>query len=232
VIRAERGYAVCTTGRSGSNVLCQYLASTGLLGRPREYFNAAARRMYDHPDYPDERGRQIEHVLTTGATANGIYGIKVFPGHFDLVAETLAWPRLLPDLRFLLLQRHDLLGQAISSLRESQTGQWRSTMPVQGTPSYDGDRIHECLRGIVRDYARWELFFARNGIEPTRVAYETLVDDPQACVDDIAAVFGLRGRTPIDMGQVTLQIQRDALTAEWRARFLAERRNLDMLDAL
>jgi LPS sulfotransferase NodH len=105
-------------------------------------------------------------------------------------------------------------------------------MPAQGTPSYDGDQIYERLLGIVRDYARWELFFARNGIEPTRVAYETLVEDPQACVDEVAAMFGLRGRTPIDLGQITLEIQRDALTDEWRARFLAERRNLGVLDAL
>jgi LPS sulfotransferase NodH len=35
--RANRGYAICTSGRSGSNVLCQYLASTGLLGKPLEY---------------------------------------------------------------------------------------------------------------------------------------------------------------------------------------------------
>jgi LPS sulfotransferase NodH len=45
-------------------------------------------------------------------------------------------------------------------------------------------------------------------------------------------MFGLRGRTPIDLGQITLEIQRDALTDEWRARFLAERRNLGVLDAL
>jgi len=229
---ADRGYAICTSGRSGSNLLCQYLASTGLLGRPREYFNAPGRRMFDDPDYPDGREKQIEQVLTTGATANGIYGIKMFPEYIDAVAEALPWTQRLPNLRFVLLRRHDLLGQAISFVRGLQTSQWRSTVPAQDTPSYDGDLIYERLRGIVRDYARWELFFARNGIAPARVAYETLVDDPQGCVDQVAGMFGLAGRTPIDRTQITLQVQRDALTEEWRARFLAERRDLDRMDAL
>ena len=115
--RGDRGYAVCTSPRSGSNLLCEYLASTGLLGRPREYFNAGRRRMFDDPDYPDERDQQIEQVLTTGATANGIYGIKMFPKYLDAVAETLPWTQRLPNLRFVLLKRHDVLGQAISYLR-------------------------------------------------------------------------------------------------------------------
>ncbi|MGP8122502.1 MAG: Stf0 family sulfotransferase [Xanthobacteraceae bacterium] len=36
---ADRGYAICTMPRSGSNFLCQLLASSGCLGRPLEYFN-------------------------------------------------------------------------------------------------------------------------------------------------------------------------------------------------
>jgi LPS sulfotransferase NodH len=105
-------------------------------------------------------------------------------------------------------------------------------VPVRGSPLYDGDQIYERLRGIVRDHARWDLFFARNGIVPITVAYETLIENPQSCVDQVAGLFGLCGHTPIDGGQVTLAVQRDALTEEWRARFLSERRNLDVVDAL
>ena len=118
---ADRGYAICTSGRSGSNLLCQYLSSTGLLGHPLEYFNAAARRMLDHPDFPDGPEEQIERVLTIGATANGIFGIKVVPAQFDLAARSIHWTRRLPNLAFVLLKRRDLLGQAISNLRATQT---------------------------------------------------------------------------------------------------------------
>ena len=34
-----RSYVICTTARSGSNLVCDYLAKTGRLGRPTEFFN-------------------------------------------------------------------------------------------------------------------------------------------------------------------------------------------------
>lgn len=36
----ERSYLVCATPRSGSTLLCNSLESTGMAGRPREYFEA------------------------------------------------------------------------------------------------------------------------------------------------------------------------------------------------
>jgi LPS sulfotransferase NodH len=79
---ADRGYAICTSGRSGSNLLCQYLSSTGVLGNPLEYFNGSGRRLLGYPEYPDEPSRQIDWILTAGATPNGIYGLKVFPARY------------------------------------------------------------------------------------------------------------------------------------------------------
>jgi LPS sulfotransferase NodH len=229
---ADRGYAICTSGRSGSNLLCQCLSSTGLLGHPLEYFNGAGRRMLGYPDFPDEPDKQIDCILTIGATANGIYGTKVFPSQLDLVVTATRWTPRLPDLKFVLLKRRDLLGQAISSVRAAQTNQWRSTMATQGSAAYDGARIYERLCAVARDYARWDVFFARNGIEPTVIAYEELMADPQAAVDKVASLFGLQGRAPIRTGDIHLEIQRDATTQEWKARFRDEYRNLDELDVL
>ena len=39
-VAPERSYLVCATPRSGSTLLCNSLESTGLAGRPREYFEA------------------------------------------------------------------------------------------------------------------------------------------------------------------------------------------------
>jgi LPS sulfotransferase NodH len=229
---ADRGYAICTSGRSGSNLLCQCLSSTGLLGHPLEYFNGAGRRMLGCPDFPDEPDKQIDCILTIGATANGIYGLKVFPSQLDIVVTATRWSPKLPNLKFVLLKRRDLLGQAISSLRAVQTDQWRSTMAAQGPAVYDGAQIYERLRAAARDYARWDVFLARNAIEPTVIAYEELVADPQAAVDKVASLFGLQGRVPIKADDIHLEIQRDATTQDWRARFHDEYGNLDELDVL
>jgi trehalose 2-sulfotransferase len=228
--RADRGYAICTSGRSGSNLLCQYLSSTGVLGYPLEYFNGDGRRMLGHPEYPDDPAKQIDCILTMGATPNGIYGVKVFPRQFDRIEQSIHWTQLLPELAFVLLRRRDILGQAISTVRAAQTGQWRSTMAAQGTARYDGAQIYQSPQGAVRDYARWDIFFARKAVAPTVIVYEDLLADPQSAVDQVAQLFGLRGQARLQNQGIDLAMQRDTTTDEWRARFLDEYRDLGPLD--
>jgi trehalose 2-sulfotransferase len=230
--RANRGYAICTSGRSGSNLLCQYLSSTGMLGNPLEYFNGSGRRRLGYPQYPDNPSQQVGWILTEGATPNGIYGLKIFPAQVELIEKSIRWTELLPDLRFVLLKRCDILGQALSAVRAMQTDQWRSSMPARGPAVYDSARIYEQLQIAARDYARWDIFFARKAVTPTIIVYEDLLADPQSGVDQIAALFGLRGQARAASERVDLTIQRDATTEEWRARFLAENRDRDTLDEL
>ena len=160
----HRGYAICTQPRSGSNLLCQYLSSTDRLGHPLEYFNGPARRALGMPDAPDDARGQIDLVLRRGATANGIYGVKLFAAQqHDRVAASVAWIRALPELRFVYLERRDLLGQALSWARATQTGVYRSSQRPAGAPAYDGALILSMLHEIVRERARWEAYFARHG---------------------------------------------------------------------
>src|SRR5262249_43741868 len=136
-----RGYAICTVPRSGSNWLGQLLASTGLLGHPLEYFNSPARRALTDPKYPDDPRLQVARVLTTGPISNGIYGVKLFVSQFREIQDGVRLTRDLPNLRFILLRRRDLLGQAISWARALQTNQYRADQPVQGERIYDGPFI-------------------------------------------------------------------------------------------
>jgi LPS sulfotransferase NodH len=229
---ANRGYAICTSGRSGSNLLCQYLASTGVLGNPLEYFNGSGRRLLGYPEYPDEPSRQIEWILTVGVTPNGIYGLKAFPAQVELVEKSIRWTELLPGLKFVLLKRRDSLGQALSAVRALQTEQWRASMPARVPAIYDGARIYERLQFAARDYAWWDIFFARHAVAPTIIVYEDLLADPQAAVDQVADLFGLRGYAHVASERIDLTMQRDATTEEWRARFLAEYRDRNALDLL
>ena len=215
----DRGYVLCTTPRSGSNYLCQLLASTGVLGQPLEYFNGPARRRLGWDDYPDDPREQLAMVLSHGTTPNGCYGLKIFPSQADKARES-DWATALPNLAFIHLRRDDLLGQAISWARGELTGQYRSTSPARAAAAYDPDRTEARLADIVREEARWSLFFADR--EPLRLVYEEVVARPQAAVDAVAGAVGLEP-APFDPSAMDLSIQRDALSEAWRARFLAER---------
>lgn len=227
---AERGYAVCTLPRSGSNYFCDVLSSTGALGRPREYFNGAARRRYDDPGYPDDPRAQIERILTMGATRNGIYGLKIFPGLHDVVAPHLRWTEVLPNLTFVRFRRRDILGQALSWVRATQTGRFRASDSATGEGSYDADAIAARVRQICQRGARWDMFFARTGIAPVEIAYEDFIADPAVAIGAVARAVGLRRAPAVGTTPSGFRIQRDVSSAEWRARFIDERGDPDHID--
>lgn len=216
-----RGYAICTAPRSGSNFLCELLTATGELGRPLEYFNGPGRRRQEFPDYPDDPEQQLAAVLRLGVTANGIYGLKVFATHFDTVRDT-RWAARLPNLRFIYLRRRDLLGQAISYARAMHTGRYKSTWAEGQSSEYDAGLINNNLVTLVREHARWQFYFARNGVQPLELWYEDVQADPHRAIAQVAGAMGLERVSAPDPARLSLQVQRDETSEAWRQRFLNE----------
>ena len=63
---AAPSYLVCATERSGSTLLCELLAGTGVAGRPEEYFeflNATGRARQPREYFPDDATRSILELL-------------------------------------------------------------------------------------------------------------------------------------------------------------------------
>jgi LPS sulfotransferase NodH len=193
-----------------------------MLGRPLEYFNGPARRALDDPAYPDDRVAQIEWILTKTRTSNGVCGVKLFSGDHPLVASSSNGAVILPVDVYVYLERHDRLGQAISWVRAMQTQQYRSTQPICGSIAYDGIAIRDRLEALDRECALWSDFFRRHRLEPLRLSYEQALLNPQSAIDRIAAALRIRERAVIDPAGVNLAIQRDAITEEWRTRYLRE----------
>jgi LPS sulfotransferase NodH len=219
---ANRGYMICATPRTGSNYLCQLLTSTDLLGKPVEYFNVIPRRRTHDPKYPEDPRLQLRITRSWGATRNGIYGVKLLSTQLKVLAGRADPFRELPNLSLVRLERRDLLGQAISLVRARQTLQYVASLPQAATPTYDPERIRSCLRQLEGQRTAWDRIMARLGVRPLFFHYEDIVDDPQGTVDQIAALMGLVPPVPIDPALVTYSIQRDAINAEWRRRFLIE----------
>lgn len=226
----QRGYAICTTQRSGSTYLCRLAASTGVLGHPSELFDAGARSARGLDPHAGDPEAQFASIMVDGATPNGVYGLKLFPPTFDYVAST-RWATRLPNLSFVFLRRYDLLGQALSQARARQTLQWTSFHEPTREAVYDGVLIRERLLEIMRHNARWEFYFARNGIRPINLYYEDLLADPAPAIGAIARAVGLSGEITIDMSAIYIRIQRTQETEEWRARFVAESRDLNVMHA-
>jgi LPS sulfotransferase NodH len=222
-----RGYVICATQRSGSTYLSQLLTSSAVLGKPLDFFNPAGRRDKGWHDYPDAVEEQLELVRSHGATANGIYACKAFPEYLDALAAA-GWTDRLPGLQWVYLRRTDLLGQAISLVIASQTGRWRSSAAAHGTPAYDAGAIAAALAELARGDVRWRAYFARHGIGPLELSYESVAAHPLAALQAVAALMAVDGPLAADPSLVEVAVQRDGVNAEWRTRFLsdqAERRS-------
>ena len=223
-----RGYAICTQPRSGSNLLCQYLSSTGRLGHPLEYFNGPGRRALGLPDFPDSPGAQINEILRIGTT-DDIYSVKLFASQFEIVSRAVRWTEMLPNLRFVYLSREDVLGQAISWARALQTAQYRSTQQTVAIAVYNAELIQTQLRTILHERALWEGYFARTGISPLRIVYERFLENPAMHVARVAALMEIN-HVAIDERKIDLVMQRDATSAEWRRRFYEDCGDPNVLD--
>ena len=223
-----RGYAICAEQRTGSSYLCQILMSTGVLGRPIEYFNGLGL-LPIVPNYPQDAEGQLREVTRLGATPNGVYGLKLFSDDFDRIAGT-RWTRRLPNLRFVSLTRRDLLGQAISAVRMAQTGQYASLVEADREPVYEPAQIVAEIHRLAWGKARWEAFFARCGLAPLHLEYEEIAARPQKAADSVASLVGLDGPATVDLRQVVTRVQRDSISDEWRARFVAEAQDPAFLD--
>ncbi|MBV8687053.1 MAG: hypothetical protein JOZ90_06155 [Alphaproteobacteria bacterium] len=226
MLEPRLGYAICSEARAGTVFLSRLLASTGRLGRPWEFFHDPKRTR----DLLRDPERRLAALAAAAATPNGVYGLKVFSAHFDAVAAA-RWAERLPDLRLVHVSRRDLLGQALSFARALQTGQYKASEPVAGEPRYDAALIADCLARLAYGQARWECWFARNGLAPLRLVYEEVAAQPQASVDAVARHLGVAEPVPIDWAAVELRVQRDDLSEAWRRRFLAERADPGYLDA-
>lgn len=226
-----RGYAICGEPRSGSSFLGYVLTSTGVLGRPREYFNAPAlRKSANFADYPEDPEGQLEAVVKYGATANEVYAVKVFGEHFDRM-KAVRWTERLPSLSFVYLERRDRLGQAISLVRAMQTQRWTASEAAHGEEVYDRVRIERALRRLGWAEARWRYYFARNDLPVLNLIYEEVAQAPQQTAEAVGRLVGLAAPPQVDAAQLARSIiQRDELSDAWRARFVAEAGDLAAFD--
>lgn len=221
-----RGYAILTSPRSGSTFLCSLLRNTGLLGVPYEWLN---RIHFNKIVQSGAKVAEPDGLVAQASTANGVFGVKVLPWHFESPVTAPLAPFVLGQ-QLVVLRRRDLLGQAISRIRGEQTQQWTSLEVAEGEPAYDRARIELSIKASVSDIATWDAFLARTGRSALQLDYEDLAEDPQAAVEAIADLVGvnLGGRRPTS----NLSIQRDALSEDWRARFLAEQEGRMTLDRI
>lgn len=240
-------YLICATARSGSSLLCEALGSTGLAGQPWEYFFDAHEPMWrGRWGLPAEAGFDdyLGRVLGEGATPNGVWGAKVMMGYFRELAgrlrassrcsrrraggdatsgEVLA--EVFPALRYVWITRRDKVRQAVSLVRAIQTQSWVAQMAPVRSPEYDFAATDHHLQVVTLHEAGWQEFFAAHGIVPFVVVYEDFEVRYQETALALLDFLGVARPRDLRLPPPRIMVrQADALSQEWVARFLAEKR--------
>lgn len=214
---------LCFTNRCGSNYLAQLLATTGAFNEAGEFFNAET---------------VLEHALPRGlrslpgyfsllpdlVTHTGRLAAKASADQLVMLADAGILQALGPRARYLLLERQDRLGQAISRVIASQTGRW-TTLHDSNVPDsalrFDRAEIDTERGKIDLGNGGFYLFFAANGIVPIHTTYESILDDPAPAIGAVAGAMGLR-KLRARPENVTIARQANAVNEAWRQRYEEE----------
>lgn len=237
MVTPRLSYFICATPRSGTVLLCDALAGTGVAGQPEEYFYAPGEPIWAATwglgDY--SYGEYLEAVLAHGTTLNGVFGVKMMWTMLDPFARRvreipryadLNLPQLLsavfPDLHYVWLSRGDKVAQGVSHWRAIQTGVWHVDGEGRQGPDqalrYDFAAIDHLVREAEAHDAAWHQYFMDNGIEPFKVTYEDLTTAYEETVCQVLGFLGISmpGQT---IPRPRTAKQGDAVSAEWARRY-------------
>ena len=233
---------ICAAPRTGSNLLCEALRTSGLAGRPSEYFhkNRRAQNITEWGISGDLRS-YASGIVDRTKSANGVVSSKLFPRHLALLEEDgfLPGPERLSQLIeafdakeaiLVRLARENELDQAISLVRASQTKQWRSNNAAIADPQYDGKAINKALRKIKNTEQEWEREFKISGLSPQlSITYEHDLGAQHHLARTCGRIFELldvddwpEAAKVVLAASLRTERQADRLNAEWKHRFEQE----------
>jgi LPS sulfotransferase NodH len=221
------GQPVCImlfTNRSGSSLVSEHMRSTPHFtgfGEPLNYRWVIDRSeqegLTSFADYLRfESDRLYRHK------PGALLGLKASYGQAMMLMRSGAVPGFFDDVRWVVIQRDDLLSQAVSFAIADQTKQWHSFdsgEPVD--PVYDYEDIRRRLQGFAHSYMAINSFCASFDIRPYRIIYDEFARDPKAGTSNLAAYLGVAD-VSIDADSLQMERQRNRFSAQFRRQFISD----------
>jgi len=220
---------ICTTARSGSNLLSDYLNNTGLFGWVAEYFNPKVirsgwqgRKFAAGPEV--SIAAYVDFLSKTAAGAHGRWGAKLLYEDAEHLIRFPAMQEMLKSGAIVFLRRRAKLSQAISYFLAISTGKWVATDAGHAAPEdvkFDYAGLGKTLNMLAWQEATWTTLFSRLELDPLEVIYEDLIADPAGTIAAIAAKVGL-APTEIKI-RTNLRQQKSDVNADFAKRFNAQK---------
>lgn len=247
--RTSYSYVLCSNPRSGTTLLCDMLARTGVAGNPNSFFRQKSLQDWCDdwnvagpvdPEDSDFTKRYFTAMLAEGRGTTPVFGLRLMGPDLRLACDWLtraysgqpsdasAFEAVFGPVRFIHLSRADKLAEAVSYIRAEQTGLWHQRpdgsaleqIDPTAPAGYDADAIMHRMNELARFDTDWEAWFAAEKIMPLRISYEALAEDPQRI---LAQVLGFIGQDTRHASSIEPGVRKlaDATNAAWIARYRA-----------
>ena len=233
-------YIICTTPRSGSNLLTFSLEDQGL-GRPNEYFNPNRtdinRYLQDHlqkeiPHTHDylhnlENLTSLQQIIQHNRCCkHGIFGAKLFAQDINCeerIFQSFQENMLVPT-KYIFLSRKDIVRQAISFHFANETKQWYSSTKahrqIEHVP-YNYILLKAYLMHFKIAQAFWKTQFPVETENVLILDYADLANNFKTTIQRVNTFLGQKN---IAVPVPPIQKQSDPLKELFRKRFIAELR--------
>lgn len=242
-------YIICGTPRTGSTLLCRLLKSAGA-GDPDSFFGrrfiSEWAEGWGLPEAesmsPEAFARvYLDAAIKAGKGGTDVFGLRLMREnvvdldefvdlvHSGLPAGRARFERAFGPLLYVHLSRRDKVGQAISLVKAQQSGLWH--VASDGTelerlapprePEYDFAQLDREVTDLESFDAAWNVWFAEQGIEPHRIAYEDLSADPAGELARLCAALGIVAPDAVDVKPAVAKLA-DATSREWAERYRRE----------
>ncbi len=234
----NRSYFISTTPRTGSFMLAHALDSTGIAGRPQEYFDPNFENLWLERLGITSDAEFFGKILPEGTTPNGVFAAKVHCHQFEYLAGKLRAvhgdrPILdllrttFPDLRYVFLTRRDKVRQAVSYYRAIATNAWWSahsdSRADRNTPApppeFNYEQIDHWVTRLWEFERNWRQHFDQAGVTPFEVSYEEFVANYEPTVLAILRYLELPITEAMGIAPPRLEKQADELSEAWVRRY-------------
>ncbi len=239
----NKSYIVCSTGRSGSTLLCKTLEKTGCCGKPQEYFHLQTMERLQIYKDSETFINYCNSILKEGLTEDGTFGIKMhwwqMYNFFKVARKFLDVSEktdleilnyIFPNPNFIYIWRRDLTQQAVSTVIALQTKQWAKPKQKENKNNDKAKKINDKLKfqplkiyrweqGFADQNRRWREFLTDNNLDYREVVYEDFVANFDQQITEVIDYLGVDQKTINDKIEPPLQRQASEINQKFLQRY-------------
>jgi trehalose 2-sulfotransferase len=227
-----KSYTIWFSQRTGSTLLTQALASTGVAGNPAEWLT--------FQDPATMTRETLQSILRDGTTSNGVFGLKVnfeqrwidaFRALLELpqdVSRAAVWSAAFPNCtKHIFMTRRNKVRLAVSWWRAIVSGEWHRAhgeKPQEQdiADQYNYDAINHLLTECVIREAAIEDFLSESGIAAMTVVYEDFILEYEATVRNVLEFMDIPNEG-VTVAPPAYDRIADDVAEDWVQRFRRER---------